>query len=294
MSAEAPPGERTTTPAARFATVTRPVWRIRLAREAPRYLLSAAATCGLLASVRFLVAPPHPVSPAPVRASTTEDRAAEGYAVLFARRYLTWEGGRPQSGLQDLQAFTGSGIEPDAGEVPPAAGEQRVEWAEVVQVREAGPGRRVYTVAAQTDTAGLLYLTVGVARTAGGALQLEGYPAFVGGPSSAAAELPQTSPEVDEPALSTVVTRALRNYLAGAAGELAADLTAAARVSLPANALTLDSVQHLDWAEAGRTVAVQVQAHDERGVEYLLAYELDVVREQGRWEVAAIQTDPDS
>ena len=91
-----------------------------------------------------------------------------------------------------------------------------------------------------------------------------------------------------------MVTRALRNYLAGAAGELAADLTTDAHVSLPSAALTLDSVQHLDWAEAGRTVAAQVQAHDERGVEYLLAYELDVVREQGRWEVAAIQTDPDS
>jgi Conjugative transposon protein TcpC len=265
-----------------------------LARELPRYLLSAAATCGLLASVRFLVAPPRPASPLPVRASTVGDRAAEGYAVLFARRYLTWEAGRPQSGLQGLQAFTGSGMEPDAGEVPPASGEQRVEWAEVVQAREAGAGRHVYTVAAQTDTAGLLYLTVGVARAVGGALQLEGYPAFVGPPSSAAADPPQTSTEVDEPALATVVSRALRNYLAGAAGELAADLTAEARVSLPVDALTLDSVQHLDWAEAGRTVAVQVQAHDERGVEYLLAYELDVVREQGRWEVAAIQTDPDS
>ena len=57
-------------------------------------------------------------------------------------------------------------MEPNAGEVLPATGEQRVEWAEVVQTREADPARRVYTVAAQTDTAGLVYLTVGVARTA--------------------------------------------------------------------------------------------------------------------------------
>ena len=91
-----------------------------------------------------------------------------------------------------------------------------------------------------------------------------------------------------------MVTRALRNYLAGSAGELAADLTSRARVSLPSAPLTLDSLQHIDWAEAGRTVAAVVQAHDERGVEYVLAYELDVVRQQGRWEVAAIQTDPDS
>ena len=171
-------------------------------------------------------------------------------------------------------------MEADAGETPPATGEQRVEWAEVVQVREAGPDARVYTVAAQTDTAGLLYLTVGVTHAPDRALQLSGYPAFVGAPSSAPGP---SSPaqELAEPALGLVVTRALRNYLAGSTAELAADLTPLARVSLPADPLTLDSVQHLYWAEAGRTVSAVVQAHDERGVEYLLAYELDVVTQQG-------------
>lgn len=260
----------------------------------PRYLLSAAAACGLLASARFAIAPPSPAAPSAVRAPELQDRAAEGYAVLFARRYLTWEAGRPQAGVQALQAFTGPGMEPEAGEVPPATGEQRVEWAEVVQVRESGPGSRVYTVAAQTDSAGLVYLTVGVVRDAGGALQLAGYPAFVGAPSSAPGSPPVAEHELAEPALGTVVTRALRNYLAGSAGELAADLASQAHVSLPADQLTLDSVEHMSWAEVGRTVAAVVQAHDERGGEYLLAYELDVARQQGRWEVAAIQTDPDS
>jgi hypothetical protein len=270
------------------------MWRIRLGRELPRYVLSAAATCGLLASLRLLVAPPEPRTPAPLRAPAAPDRAAEGYAVLFARRYLSWEARRPQSVDQSLQGFTGAGMEPDAGEVLPATGEQHVEWAEVVQVREAGAGRQVYTVAADTDTGGLLYLTVRVGRGAGGSLLLEGYPAFVGAPSSAAAPQPASLPEVSEPALTTVVARAMRNYLAGSAGELAADLSAGARVSLPPDVLTLESVQHLGWVESGRTVAAQVQAHDERGVQYLLDYELDVAREQGRWEVAAIQTDPDS
>ncbi len=185
-------------------------------------------------------------------------------------------------------------MEPDAGEVLPATGEQHVEWAEVAQAREAGPGRRVYTVAAQTDTSGLLYLTVDVARAPDGALQLGGYPAFVGPPSSAPGLMSAPARELSEPALATVVARALRNYLAGSAGELAADLASRARVSLPAAALTLESVQHLYWVEVGRTVSALVQAHDERGVAYLLAYELDVARRQGRWEVAAIQTDPDS
>ena len=53
-------------------------------------------------------------------------------------------------------------MEADAGLELPASGEQHVEWAEVVQAREPAPGEHVYTVAAQTDTAGLLYLTVAV------------------------------------------------------------------------------------------------------------------------------------
>jgi hypothetical protein len=37
-----------------------------------------------------------------------------------------------------------------------------------------------------------------------------------------------------------------------------------------------------------------VQAQDARGARYTLAYELDVARVQGRWEVSAIQTNPDA
>jgi len=270
------------------------MWRIRLARELPRYLLSAAAACGLLASARFVLAPPRPAPAPQVRSGVPADRAAEGFAVLFARRYLTWEAARPLAAAQGLGAFSGPGMEPDGGEVPPGTGEQRVQWAEVVQVREASPDRRVYTVAAQTDTAGVVYLTVGVMRAASGALRLSGYPAFVGAPASVPGIATPAAHELGDPALSTVVTRALRNYLAGSSGELAADLTGGANVSLPTAPLTLESVQHLGWAEAGPTVAAVVQVRDERGVEYRLAYELDVVKAQGRWEVAAIQTDPES
>ena len=60
LSAEAPDPDRPAHAAARFVTASRPIWRMRLARETPRYLLSAAATCGLLASARFAIAPPTP------------------------------------------------------------------------------------------------------------------------------------------------------------------------------------------------------------------------------------------
>jgi hypothetical protein len=270
------------------------MWRIRLARELPRYLLSAAAALGIAASVRLAVAPPRPPAPRGERPGPVADRAAEAYAVLFARRYLTWNAASPQTSEQALETFLGAGAEQDAGLVLPAAGEQRVEWAEVVQEREPSVGEHVYTVAAQTDSAGLVYLTVDVARPEGGPLQLVGYPAFVGPPASEPRRSQGPVREVAEPALGVVVARALRNYLVGSEGELAADLRPGARVSMPTLALTLDAVEHLEWTEPGRSLLVVAQVHDARGVAYALAYELDVVRQQGRWEVSAIQTDPDS
>jgi hypothetical protein len=276
------------------------LWRIRVAREWPRYLLSALAIAGLAASARFAIDPPRPATPrVAARGPAPPDLAAEGFASLFTRDYLTWNTAEPQAHERALAPFAGLGIDPDAGFQPPSNGAQRVEWAEVVQERElepAHPGAHVYTVAAQTDDAGLQYLSVSVVRTAGGSLALGSYPAFVGAPASGPAQAPAQGHlrEVDEPALATVAGRALRNYLSDAGSELAADLTANARVSLPTTALSLESVQSLDWAPGTGAVLAVVQAEDGRGARYTLAYELDVARVEGRWEVSAIQMNPDT
>ena len=291
---------RTSTPNAQVRIGTRPLWQIRVAREWPRYLLSAMAVAGLAASARFAIDPPRPQAPTvAAHVPPPPDLAAEGFAVRFARSYLTWNAAEPQAHEDALAAFVGPGIDPGAGLQPPASGEQRVESAEIVQERElvsANSVEHVYTVAAQTDDAGLLYLTVSVVRTAEGSLALGGYPAFVGAPASGPAQTGAQAHlrEVGEPALATVVDRALRNYLAASASELAADLTASAHVSLPAAALTLESVQHLDWAPSAGAVLAVVAAADARGAHYTLAYELDVARVEGRWEISAIQMDPDT
>jgi hypothetical protein len=274
---------------------TRALWRIRLVRELPRYLVCALSVVGLVASARFAILPPRPVLPAAaVRDPAPPDPAAAAYADLFARRYLTWNAVEPQATARALEPFLGPGMEPDAGLELPASGEQRVEWVEVVQAREPAPAEHVYTVAAQTDTAGLVYLTVAVTRAADGSLALAGYPAFVGAPAAGPAQIVGHLREVNDPALATVVRRVLRNYLAASSGELEADLASGARVSLPSLPLTVQSMQRLDWASEGSAVLATVQAQDGRGVQYTLAYELDVVREQGRWEVSAVQTDPDA
>jgi Conjugative transposon protein TcpC len=280
---------------ARVKLDRRPMWRIRLGRDLPRYLLCTVSLAGLAASARFAIAPPRPIREAStLRPMPAPDRAAEGFAVLFARRYLSWNAAEPQSSVRALESFTGGGMEAAAGLALPPSGEQQVEWAEVVQAREVIAGEHLYTVAAQTDSAGLLYLAVSVSRTLNGALALAGYPAFVGAPASGAAHPSGGLQEVSDPGLSTVVERALRNYLASALSELAADLSPGARVSLPAMALTLEAVQRLRWSAGGRSVVAQVQAQDSRGVQYTLAYELAVVREQGRWEISAVQMDPDA
>jgi hypothetical protein len=290
---------RTSTANAQVRIGTRPLWRIRLAREWPRYLLSALAVAGLAASARFAIDPPRAVTPrVAAPGPAPPDLAAQGFASLFTRSYLTWNAANPQARENDLASFVGSGIDPDAGFQPPSSGEQRVEWTEVVQERElvapAHSAEHVYTVAAQTDDAGLQYLTVSVVRTAGGSLALGGYPAFVGAPATGPAQTQTRLREVSEPALVTVVGRALRNYLSASSSELAADLTADARISLPAMALSLESVQRLDWAPGAGAVLAVVAAEDSRGARYTLAYELDVAQVEGRWEVSAIQMDPDN
>jgi hypothetical protein len=270
------------------------MWRIRLARELPRYLLQALAIVGLLASARFAIAPPRPIlARSSTSGSAVSDRAAEGFATLFARAYLDWDSRDPEAHRLALAPFVGSWMEGEAGLQPPEDGEQQVQWTQIVQVRHIASGE-FYTVAAQTDTAGLLYLSVGVAHEADGALALAGYPAFVGAPTSTAAAAPAHLREVEEPALATVVTRALRNYLARAESELDADLAAGARVSLPEQTLTLQSLDSLDWSASGRSVVATLRARDERGGQYTLAYELGVRLSAGRWEISAIQTNPSS
>jgi hypothetical protein len=277
-----------------ITTTSRPLWQLRLAQSLPRCLFYAVACTGLIASVRFAAFPPRggaaptsrPVSPAP-------DTAAEGFAVLFARRYLTWDAANPQSSTRLLAPMAGSDMALDAGLTPPANGAQHVAWAEVVQQREQQQGAHVYTIAAQTDRAGLVYLAVGVLRTAAGRLALSGYPAFVGAPAAGGAQLPLHAPAVTDPALIAVVRRALRNYLASSPEELAADLSEGADVSVPTLPLLLETVQSLAWCGDRRSVLAVVQAHDVRGARYTLGYELDVVDVEGRWEVSAVEMEPD-
>lgn len=269
------------------------LWRLRAVRELPRYLLAAVATAGLAASARFAIAPPGAApAVAAQHAAPPRDPGAEGFATLFVRRYLTWSASDTGLAGRALEASGGPGIETGSGITPPASGEEHVEWAEVVQERDMGDGERVFTVAAATDTAGLLYLAVTVVRSVAGGVQLIGYPALVGPPSAGSARPTPRLREVADHGLATVIERALRNYLGNAPAELAADLARGARVSLPTLTLSLESIERLDWTPDGSSVLAVARAQDGRGVHYTLAYELEVRRAQGRWEIVAVEMDP--
>jgi len=266
-----------------------PLWRLRMRRELPRRLLQSLAVAGLLASARYAIDPPAPsVARAPVQASAQADRAAEGFAVLFARLYLSWNAADPEAHRLALAPYLGSGLEPEAGFQPPQSGSQRVLWTQVVQARAVRGGGR-YTVAVQTDASGLLYLSVAVIRLAGDALALSGYPAFVGPPPTAPPPAPAQLSEVQDASLATVLTRALRNYLAGSGSELAADLAPGARIPLPAARLSLESLDSLEWEPDGRSVLAFLHTKDRAGGSYALAYRLAVASSAGRWQISAIE-----
>jgi hypothetical protein len=279
--------------AATIATTTSSLWRLRGSLHLTRWVLYTDAAVGVATTIRFAIAPPSPPAPRVPNVQRI-DLAAEAFATLFARRYLTWDANRPDAYTQALAPFLGDGVDPNAGLRPPATGTQTVQWAEVVQARNVSPAEHVYTVAAEASPARVLYLAVDVARDPVRGLALARYPAFVGPPASHPATTLSSDrgADVGDASLLRVVERALRNYLAGSASNLAADLVAGAHVTLPPNPLALQQLTQLQWRLDGTGVLATVVADDQRGVAYTLSYELDVVSASGRWEVVAIQTDP--
>ncbi|HEX3692758.1 MAG TPA: conjugal transfer protein [Solirubrobacteraceae bacterium] len=270
-----------------------PIWRLRLRRQAPRYMLQALAALGLLASARYAIDPPAPrIVHVTVGDAAGADRAAEGFAALFASRYLSFQAADPEAHRQALAPYIGAEMEPDAGFQPPEGISQRVLWTQVVAAEAQAGGRLLYTVAVQTEPSGLLYLSVGVVHTSNRALAITGYPAIVGAPPIAAAPSQSQLSEVSDGALTTVLDRALRNYLAGSESELAADLSAHARVAPPNASMALEAIQSLGWEPGGHSVLSLVRVRDRAGGRYTLAYRLYVLAAAGRWEVSGIELAP--
>jgi hypothetical protein len=252
-----------------------------LRAAAPRYLAIGVLALLLLLGVRSLF--DSPAAPEPSRAAATADAPSRAFALEFSRAYLSYDVGRPDLRRRALAPFLSDAVAADAGFFP-AGGSQAVIWAEVASDQPALTGGRAITVAAAISTQALpIYLTVSVAHEPGGPLSLVGYPAFVGAPAiSRDAPSVSLSPVEDEQ-LIAVVGRALRNYLAGSAQNLKADLAPGAAVTLPTLPLRVRSIERVDWLgrSGARAVLATVEAIDARGATYTLAYELGIaIRER--------------
>jgi hypothetical protein len=258
----------------------RSVRRARHAAALPRYL--AILTLALLigSGIRATFFPPDANSPAP-RPQPEADAPSRDFALQFVRAYLTYDSSHPGRRNRALAPFLAGTLGPGAGFEAPG-GEQRVRWLELASDQPALAGGRLLTIAASVSSQPApLYLAVSVRHDPGRPLQLGGYPALVGAPAIAAP--PQTERQaVEDPALTEVVDRALRNYLAGAARDLRADLSPAAEVTLPTTTLRLGEVEELAWIAGPGSGAVlaTVTATDHHGTNYTLDYELGIAERE--------------
>ena len=272
----------------------------RIRARAPRYAFLAFVVLMCLAGVRSVLAPPSPSIPLPASGPPL-DYAEQSFALAFSQAYLTYDSANPEEREAALVPFAASGFEIGAGFSPPQSGSQRVLWANVAQVQRPLLGGVVITVAAKLSSGPQpIYLSVPVDRERGGAIYLAGYPSFVGPPLSTTGSTAEQGGEpVDDAEVSSLVKRALANYLAGDAENLSADLAGAATVTLPTNQLSLEGVDQFDWVKGagGGAVLATISATDARGGAYTLRYEVGVGRVSAAdprlgpgWRVTYVQT----
>jgi hypothetical protein len=297
MSAAAPPVGR-----ARGRAQPRTERRsLRLLRIRSRLLSYAAYAIAVAAIVRVALPPapaPRPAPPPPPATPGT-DLSAEGFAVDFARAYLTYDAASPQARETLLAPFVGQGssaLDQDAGVQLPDQGSDRVRFAQVV-AQGPGAGGTRYTVQADTSADGTMYLAVTVTRSTSGALELVGTPAVVGAPMIAGpvADPAQNGQQVSDPAVSTVVSRAVTHYLQGDGQDLQPDLANGTSVPVPNATLSRIQVEQIAWLDQGRSVGVDVQASDRAGATYTLHYTISLAQQPSagggsRWFVSSIES----
>jgi hypothetical protein len=226
--------------------------------------------------------------------SPSVDRASEDFAQRFARAYLSIDPRHPDARLRALGHLAPDQLDLDLRSV--RANSQTVLWTQVAQNQEALAGGRVVVVAAGVSSQREpIYLAVPVERGESGAIGLAGYPALVGPPSVSVDRVIDRD-QVDDPALTDVVRRAVANYLAGDSHNLAADLAPNAAVSTPTRVLALRSLDELAWANGKGSSAVlaTVSARDSQRLEWTLTYEVGVANAPDRPYVTFIETVPNA
>ena len=231
------------------------VRRARYSAAAPRYLATAILFGFFAIGLRTAFFPPPRRRPGdPV--SRGADAPSEDFALQFARAYLSYDAERPG------ERAPGAG----ALQLQPARRRRRFHPCRRLpagalgrgRLRPAGAGRRAGDHRRRPGLQPAPALVSGGKRPprAGQALELVGYPSLVGAPAVNTRASPPARSAVTEPAVAEVVDRVLRNYLAGAAPNLKADLTADAAVTLPTLRLRVQSFGQMAWVAGPGSGAV--------------------------------------
>lgn len=258
---------------ARASDVAQGVRGARLRASAPRYVAVAVVGLLLILGLRSIISPPQPAS-APIL--ETADAPSQSFALQFARAYLTYDAKRPAERNQALAALLPTSVDRGAG-VFPESGRQRVLWTNIASDQPALVGGRVITVAAGVSTQSEpVYLAIPVRHPPDGSVSLAGYPSFVGAPLVDTRAGASSYDEVSDQAVEEVVERVMRNYLAGSATNLKADLTDEAYITLPTVFLQMETVEQLVWlgGAGSGAVLVTLMASDANRVTYTLTYEV--------------------
>ena len=262
------------------------LWVVRLRARLPRLVLAASVLVLCALGVRSLLAPPA-VPPARPSRSAFSAVAIEGFALRFARAYLSPDDGRGERARR-LAALTTPSV--DLGGAALSRSPRQIEWTAVSATQRTGPRRMIVVVEAPV-AGGVIDLAVPVAWDGEGRMVVPAAPALVGPPLTATMAAAAVERDVDDTQLRAVCERVVRNYLAADRQDLQADLAPGARVSLPALRLRLRSVEDITWASPSR-VAVTVDAARPGGELAALRYELAVSRSGDRWLVKSVVVDP--
>lgn len=256
----------------------RTIRRSRALARAPRHIATAALAVLVCLGLRsLLLAPSAPV--ADTRPTAAADAPSEDLALRFARAYLSFDATDPAARAEALAPYVQGG---DAGFLADH-GSRRVLWEDVASEQPALRGGRVVTVAAGvSDQPAPIFLAVTVRHDPGRPLSIVGHPAIVGAPAIDAHPAEPARDAVTDPEVAQVVERVLRNYLAGSARDLRADLTGDAQVTLPTVSLKVERVGPLEWISgpgSGAVLATAV-AEDDHGDTWTLTYELGIAHRE--------------
>jgi hypothetical protein len=255
----------------------RTVRRSRTLARAPRHLATAALAVLVCLGLRSLLLAPSAATE-PARRVASTDAPSEDLALRFARAYLTYDAAEPGARTEALAPYLPGADSGGAG-FSAKRGSREVLWEDVASDQAALQGGRVVTVAAQTSNSPApIFLAITIRHDPGRPLSVVGHPAIVGAPAIDTQPAEPARDAVTDPEVTQVVERVLRNYLAGSAPDLRADLTDDAQVTLPTVSLDVDRVGPVDWISgpgSGAVLATAV-ATDTEGATWTLTYELGI------------------